>query len=175
MREDPAASRTALLDSEHHGVGTDRAGAAAASRPGVLGWGSLVTRLLGAGAVLVIGAIHLHAHDGPYSAVPTVGQLFILNAAAATVIGVALLAPIEHLVGRRAGAAMALLSAAGIALAVVSLVMLIISEHGTLFGFHEPGYDPTAIARSKVAEVTAVGLLTTSLVARALAAARPRW
>ncbi len=48
-------------------------------------------------------------------------------------------------------------------LATMSLAMLVVSEHGTLFGFHEPGYDPTAISRSKVAEIAALGLLTFSL------------
>ena len=57
-------------------------------------------------------------------------------------------------------AAVVLVTAAGIGLAAVSLAMLIISEHGTLFGFHEPGYDPTAISRSRFAEIVAIALLT---------------
>jgi hypothetical protein len=139
------------------------------------GWGSLVTRLLGAVAVLVIALIHLQAYGGPYSAVPTIGELFLLNVAAAAVIGVTLLAPLEHVLGRRSAVAVVLVTTAGIALALVSLLMLVLAERGTLFGFHEPGYDPTAIWRSRVAEIVAACLLTTSLTLRALTPSRPRW
>ncbi len=139
------------------------------------GWVSLVTRVLGAIAVFAIGIVHIEAYSGPYSAVPTIGELFIANFVAATAIGVALILPTERLVGRWGGVVVGLATLAGIALAAGSLVMLIISEHGTLFGFHEPGYDPEAISRSRVAEVVAVGLLGTSLVLRRLSRARPRW
>jgi hypothetical protein len=53
--------------------------------------------------------------------------------------------------------------------------MLIVAERGILFGFHEPGYDPEAIWRSRVAEIVAACLLTTSLALRPLAPSRPRW
>ena len=92
------------------------------------GWGSLVTRLLGAVAVLVIALIHLQAYGGPYSAVPTIGELFLLNVAAAAVIGVTLLAPLEHVLGRRSAVAVVLVTTAGIALALVSLLMLVLAE-----------------------------------------------
>jgi len=101
--------------------------------------------------------------------------LFLVNFAAAMAIGVSLLSPLEHLAGRRGSAAVVLVTAAGIGLAAVSLTMLIVSEHGTLFGFHEPGYDPTAISRSRLAEIVAIALLTASLALRALARRRPRW
>ena len=48
--------------------------------------------------------------------------------------------------------AVVLVTTAGIALALVSLLMLVLAERGTLFGFHEPGR-PTAIWRSRVAEI----------------------
>ena len=70
----------------------------------------MVARGLGAMAVLVTGAVHLDQYFGPYRAIPTIGTLFIVNFVAATVIGVALLAPIEHLAGRSAGAAIALVT-----------------------------------------------------------------
>jgi hypothetical protein len=41
-----------------------------------------------------------------------------------------------------------------------------VSERTPLFGFMEPGYDPTAIMVSRVAELTTVGLLGSFLVAR---------
>ena len=145
------------------------------SHHSVLGWASLLTRLVGAVAVLLIGVVHLQAYSGPYGGVPTIGVLFLVNFAAAMAIGMSLLSPLERLAGRRGSAAVVLVTAAGIGLAAVSLAMLIVSEHGTLFGFHEPGYDPTAISRSRIAEIVAIVLLTASLALRALARRRPRW
>ena len=146
-----------------------------ARRHPVLGWSSLVTRLIGALAVLVVGIVHLQAYGGPYAAVPTIGELFIVNFIAATAIGVALLLPLERLLGRWANVAVVLVTSAGVALAAGSLAMLIISERGTLFGFHEPGYDPQAIWRSRFAEIVAIALLGASLALRAARSARPRW
>jgi hypothetical protein len=129
-------------------------------------WSWLVARGLGAFAVLLIGAVHLDQYLGPYEAIPTIGTLFIVNFVAATVIGVALLAPIEHVAGRFAGAAVALVTVSGIGLAAVSYLLLLVSERRPLFGFQEPGYDPTAIAVTRGAEVAAVLLLGASLVGR---------
>jgi hypothetical protein len=131
--------------------------------------------LAGAVAILVVGVVHLQAYGGPYSAVPTIGALFLLNFAAATSIGGALLLPVERLAGRWGGAVLALVSVGGIGLAAASLAMLIVAERGTLFGFHEPGYDPEAISISRVADIATVGLLTASLALRWPAKARPRW
>jgi hypothetical protein len=91
------------------------------------------------------------------------------------VIGVALLAPLEHLLGRHSSVAVVLVTMAGIGVAVVSLLMLIVAERGTLFGFHEPGYDPAAIWRSRLAEIVAACLLTASLALRPPAPSTPRW
>lgn len=44
--------------------------------------------------------------------------------------------------------------------------MLAISETRPLFGFQEPGYDPVAIATSRVAEAATAILLCGYLVAR---------
>jgi hypothetical protein len=126
----------------------------------------LAGRVLGALAVLLIGAVHLQQYRGPYAAVPTIGTLFVVNFVAATLIGVALLLPIEHLTRHRAGLAVALVMGAGITLAVVSFVMLLISEHRPLFGFREPGYDPTAIATTRAAEVAATVSLGAALALR---------
>jgi hypothetical protein len=139
-------------------------------------WIWLVARVGGALAVLAAGAVHLQQYRGLYSAVPTIGPLFLLNFVAATVIGVALLAPLEHLAGRFRGVAVALFTAAGIGLTGGSFVMLLVSEHGSLFGFHEAGYDPNAIAAARVSEVAAVALLASSLVIRfATRGRKPRW
>ena len=53
-------------------------------------WSWLVARGLGALALLAVGTIHLQQYLGPYSAIPTIGTLFLLNFAAAIVIGAAL-------------------------------------------------------------------------------------
>jgi hypothetical protein len=139
-------------------------------------WGWLVARFLGALAVLGMGAVHLQQYTGAYVHIPTIGTLFVVNFVAATVIGVALLAPIEHLAGRWAVPAVALVAAAGIALSAGTLVMLLVSERTPLFGFQESGYAPTAIAVSKVVEAAAVVLLAAALVARfAPKAPKVRW
>jgi len=137
----------------------------------------LGTRALGALALLATGAVHLHLYSGRYSAIPTIGTLFVLNFAGATALGLALLGPIERIGGRRYGAALLLLVAlAGVALAGSSFVFLLISEHTPLFGFREPGYDPPAMAASRGAEIAAVVLLGLFLAGRFwLKAPMRRW
>jgi hypothetical protein len=69
-----------------------------------------------------------------------------------------------------------LATVSGIALAGGSFVLLLVSERRPLFGFREPGYDPTAIALSRVTEIAAAVLLTASLIARfAARAPKARW
>jgi hypothetical protein len=136
-------------------------------------WGWLVARFLGALAVLAMGAVHLQQYTDAYEHIPTIGTLFVVNFAAATVIGVALLLPMEHLAGRWAAPTVVLVGVAGIALSAGTLVMLLISERTPLFGFQESGYAPTAIAFSKAVEAAAVVLLAAALVARFAPRARP--
>jgi hypothetical protein len=134
-----------------------------------LGKLSLAARGLGAVAVLAVGAIHLQQYFKLYSAIPTIGTLFVLNFIGATVIGLGLLAPVERLLGRRwGGTALTLLAIAGIGLAATAFVFLAIAEQTPLFGFEEPGYDPTAILASRLAEGAAVVLLGAYLAARLL-------
>jgi hypothetical protein len=116
-------------------------------------------RLLGALSLLAVGAVHLQQYVTLYSRIPTIGTLFVLNFAGATAIGAALLAPLDRLLGDRAGAAIAFLSLAGVALAATAFVFLVISERTPLFGFMEPGYDPPAIMAARIAEVAATALL----------------
>jgi hypothetical protein len=130
------------------------------------GWLWLAARWLGALALLAVGAVHLQQYLELYSSVPTIGTLFVLNFAGATALGVALLAPIERWGGRWGGALLALATAGGVALAAVTFAMLAISESQPLFGFQEPGYDPVAIAASRVADVATVILLGGYLVVR---------
>ena len=136
----------------------------------------LMARVGGAVATLAVGGVHLLQYLTLYSSVPAIGTLFVLNFAGATVIALVLLAPVERLAGRRGASAVALASLAGIGLAATAFVFLLISEHTTLFGFHEPGYDPRAIAFSRVAELVAVALLSAYAVARFVVRVPvPRW
>ena len=75
----------------------------------------------------------------------------------------ALLAPVPPLLGRTV---VVLLTLAGIAQAATAFVFLFISERTPLFGFQEPGYDPSAILASRIAEVATVALLGGFLAAR---------
>jgi hypothetical protein len=147
--------------------------AAAGPRPQ---WWWLAPRALGALATLAVGIVHLQQYFKLYSSVPTIGTLFVLNFAGATVIGLALLAPLERLAGRLGVAALALLAASGIVLAATSFVFLYVSERTPLFGFMEPGYDPAGIAASRIAEVATVAFLGAFLIVRFVARIRmPRW
>lgn len=126
----------------------------------------LTARVLGALSLLAVGAVHLQQYEDLYSAIPTIGQLFVVNFVAATAIGVLLLLPIE-LVWRRGGAWMAAgLALAGIGLAAASYVFLLVAERRPLFGFMEPGYDPAAIRAAQVSEIATVALLGVYLVVR---------
>jgi hypothetical protein len=136
----------------------------------------LMARVGGAVATLAVGGVHLQQYAALYSSVPTIGMLFVLNFAGAAMIALVLLVPVERLAGRRGSTAVALASLAGIGLAATSFVFLLVAEHTTVFGFHEPGYDPRAIAFSRVAELVAVALLTVFAVARfVFRLPVPRW
>src|SRR5947208_15332425 len=60
-------------------------------------WVWLTARVLGALSLLAVGAVHLQQYDDLYSAIPTIGTLFVLNFVAATLLGVGLLVPFELL------------------------------------------------------------------------------
>jgi hypothetical protein len=117
-------------------------------------------RFIGALAVLAVGAVHLQQYIGEnYSAIPTIGTLFLLNAIGSAVIGIGLLAPIKRVAAdHSADAAIGLLALGAVAIAVGSLVALFISESGGLFGFSESGYR-AAIVIAIVAEATTIALL----------------
>jgi hypothetical protein len=106
-----------------------------------IGLAGEIARYLGAASILVVGAIHAQQYyDAYFSAVPTIGTLFLLSFIGAALVGAVLLAP-ARLLGRRAGdliLALAALGAIGIALG--TLVSLLVSEYTPLFGFMESGY-----------------------------------
>jgi hypothetical protein len=135
------------------------------ARPSVVWLGA---RVLGAVSLLAVGAVHLQQYFELYSDIPTIGTLFVLNFVGATVVGLSILAPVERLLGRFGGAALALLTLAGIAQAATAFVFLWISERTPLFGFMEPGYDPDAILASRIAEVGTVVFLGAFAAARFL-------
>jgi hypothetical protein len=135
---------------------------------------SPATRVLGALATLAVGAAHLQQYFKLYSEVPTIGVLFVLNFLGACAIGLVLLAPVERLAGRLGSAAVMLAAVAGIGLAATSFVFLLVAEHTSLFGFHEPGYDPAAIAFTRVAEIATVVLLGAYVAGRLLTRANRR-
>ncbi|HEX5245875.1 MAG TPA: hypothetical protein VFW41_01960 [Gaiellaceae bacterium] len=109
-------------------------------------------RVLGALAVLAVGAVHLEQYFAVhFSVVPVIGPLFALNFAGAAAITLGLLLP--PLARLRV-----LLALGGIALAVTSAVFFFIGEHRPLFGFEDYGYRP-AILAALAAEAAAVVLL----------------
>jgi hypothetical protein len=125
----------------------------------------LIVRVLGALSLLAVGSIHLQQYFELYSEVPTIGTLFVLNFVAAAVVCVGLLAPLERL-ARWGGLARTVLALAGIAQAATAFVFLFVSERTPLFGFQEPGYDPSAITASRIAEVATVVFLGAFLAGR---------
>jgi hypothetical protein len=129
-------------------------------------WVWLPARVLGALSLLAVGAVHLHQYEDLYSAIPTIGTLFVLNFVAATILGIGLLVPFERLRRRGGALLVAALALGGIAVEAVSYVFLLIAERRPLFGFMEPGYNPEAIRAAQVSEITTVALLGVYLVAR---------
>ena len=125
-------------------------------------------RYLGALALLGVGFDHVQQYSvDSYSAIPTIGTLFALNFASATVVGLGLVAPVKRLAGRWADAVLAVLAVSGIGIAAGSLAGLLISEKSGLFGFMEQGYR-AAIVTSIVLEVITVVLLGAFLAANGL-------
>jgi hypothetical protein len=132
------------------------------SEPASAGGRSMtLARVLGALAILAVGAVHLEQYFAVhFEVVPIIGPLFALNFAGATVIGLGLLLPLvrPHLL-------QVLLALGGIGLAATSFVFLFVSEHQPLFGFEDYGYRP-AILTALAAEGAAVIFLGVYLVAR---------
>jgi hypothetical protein len=132
------------------------------------GWSKLgqAARVLGALALLAVGAVHLQQYDYLYSTIPTIGTLFLLNFVGATAMGLGLLAPLERLLGRLGTWAAGLLALGGIGLAATAFVVLLVAERTPVFGFQEPGYDPAAIMASRVSEIVTVVALGAFLALR---------
>lgn len=118
-------------------------------------------RVLGAGALLGVGAVHIDQYVAVhYEVIPVIGPLFLLNLIGAAVIALILILPSERLLG---AVVVGLSALAGIGLAITSGIFLLESEHTTLFGFMENGYR-SAIILSFIAEGATVALLGGYLV-----------
>jgi plastocyanin len=88
----------------------------------------VLARLIGAGALLASGGIHLDLYLTSYHAIPTIGPLFLVQTASALLIGLVLAVRADQL-----------LSAAGALLAISTLGGYLLSRVVGLFGFHEVG------------------------------------
>ena len=127
---------------------------------------AVAARYLGAAALLGVGLDHLEQFSAEhYSAIHTIGTLFVLNFASAALIAGALAAPVQRLPGRAGRIAVPLLGLAGIGVAAGSLAGLLLSESTGLFGFMETGYRP-AILLSIELEATTIALLSVHLALR---------
>jgi hypothetical protein len=122
-------------------------------------------RYLGALSILAVGVDHIEQYSvDSYSAIPTIGTLFLLNFVSAVPIAIGLVAPIRRLAGRWTDTVRALLALAGLGVAAGSLAGLLISESGGLFGFIEQGYRE-AIVLSIAFELAAMVFLSVYLAA----------
>jgi hypothetical protein len=118
-----------------------------------------LTRIIGAMALLVVGGVHYQQYQYEfYSAIPTIGPLFLANAVGGTALGLFLLSPVRPLRGL-GGLPHVVAALAGIGLAAGAFIALMISEHTPLFGFQEHGYR-FAIVLALASEALAIVMLT---------------
>jgi hypothetical protein len=87
-------------------------------------------RLLGAALILIVAGVHFQQYVDFMSEVPTVGVLFLLNAAGGTGLALALLSPEAQL------RTLAALGAIGLCLG--SLVSIAIALQSSFFSYSEP-------------------------------------
>lgn len=128
----------------------------------------LYLRVVGALSLFAVAADHLYEYYADhYSAIPTIGPLFLLNGIGATALGLTLLAPVGRLLPQRvAGWALGLAGAAGAALAASSLVGLFVSEEEPLFGFMEIGYRAVIVVAIVSETIAVVALVLLLLLSR---------
>jgi hypothetical protein len=126
-------------------------------------WFRTATRTLGALALLVVGGVHYQQyHYDFYSAIPTIGLLFLANFVAATALGLFLLSPVRA-PGRLGTTLDQLAALAGVGVAAGAFVGLLVSEHTPLFGFSEHGYR-FAIVLVLVSEAVVMVMLALFLI-----------
>ena len=121
----------------------------------------LLARIVVAALIATIAAIHLDLWSSHgYRHIPTIGVLFLLNAAAGGLLALASLFLPSRL------APFAWLGGAGFAAG--TLAALLISLNGHLFGFHETTGAPLLAASIAVEAATLLLGLSAALVARRL-------
>ncbi len=126
---------------------------------------------LGGALLLFVGADHYYEYAvRNYSVIPTIGTLFLLNFVSATIVGLALLTPLERLSRRFGSAALALTAASGAGIAATSLLALLVSEQTKVFGFMEYNYRPEIVVA--IASEAAAMLVLAALALLAVSAAR---
>ncbi len=109
--------------------------------------GARLALIAGGALTLLVGVIHLQQYAHVLKDVPTIGVLFLLNAAGAGAVVAAL--------GTRLRRPAAL---AGLGLSAGALVSVVIALGGTLFGYSEPELRP-AVVLSIAAELGAIAAL----------------
>jgi hypothetical protein len=123
-----------------------------------------LVRYLGVLLLFGVGAVHLYEYYADdYRVIPTIGILFLLNFIGGVVLGLLLALPLGSLplvrsVPVAGRAAHALVALVGIAYAAATIIALMISETGTLFGFREDGYGPAITAALGVESAAVVVL-----------------
>jgi hypothetical protein len=123
-----------------------------------LGRGNQPLGILAAGLVAIIAGVHFQQYVDFISEVPTVGVLFLLNAAGGAGLAVALLS------GERGLRTLAAIGSLG--LAVGSLISIAVALNGGFFGYQEPTLRfPILIAI--LAELAAIPVLLMMLRAEA--------
>jgi hypothetical protein len=124
-----------------------------------------ITRYGGAIGVFAIGYDHFDQLTAQhYSAIPTIGTLFVLNVVAAGVVTAVLVAPMPSRHRRAARRARQCAGLSGVLLAAGSLCGLVLSETIGIFGFRESGVRP-AIELAVALDIATIALLTAYLVA----------
>ena len=137
----------------------------------------VAVRILGAMLILFVGADHYYEYSvDDYSVLPTIGTLFLLNFISASVVGLALLAPLDRIFHRFGKAALEIATLSGVGIAATSLVALLVSEQTRLFGFMEVNYRPAIIVAlaSEAAGALVLGLLLVLTVRSKRTATPPR-
>jgi hypothetical protein len=125
---------------------------------------SSLARYVGALSLVAAGAVHLQQYYAVYyRVIPVIGPLFVANFVVAVILGVALIAPVEH----RVPGLHSLAAIGGILFAAGTIVALAISESRTLFGFHEHGYRAAIVVSIAVEAVAIVSLATYLVSSRA--------
>jgi hypothetical protein len=117
------------------------------------------TRLVGGLALLATGGIHLEQYIvADYRVIPTIGSLFLLNFIAGTVLGLYFLVPARASVGPVRRWIDLLAGLSGLAVGLLGLIALEVSEHTPLFGFMEQGYRRDIVISIVAEGVTVVAL-----------------